>query len=152
MRGQAAGSGSRANQSVHPIQVVTLLLPHLPVNKSFFQISTFVSQTQHRLEQNVMQFCQCNYCCSQEYEEHVQELERLRWVHEASQLQHITTVAWQAKQEAMLAALKFTNTRPGVLEVRIHIPQCACCAFEAHARCKTGRIVDSTMFDLHSSM
>ena len=45
----------------------------------------------------------------------------MRWVHEAGQLQNVTTLAWQAKQEAMLAALKVTATRSGALEVRKYV-------------------------------
>lgn len=61
----------------------------------------------------------------QKYEEHVQELERLRWVHEVSQMQHVTTLAWQAKQEAMLATLKASVTRRGAIEVYLCGPEAA---------------------------
>ena len=53
----------------------------------------------------------------QAYEEHVQELDRLRWIHEASQLQLITALAWQAKQEAMLASAKASIDKPSALQV-----------------------------------
>lgn len=53
----------------------------------------------------------------EEYEEQVQELERLRWVHEASQVQHITALAWQAKQEAMLHVLKAATARATPIQV-----------------------------------
>ena len=65
--------------------------------------------------------------CLQEYEEHVQELERLRWVHEASQMQHVTTLAWQAKQQAMLACLKASTARAGGLEVCTCAPAFIAC-------------------------
>ena len=47
----------------------------------------------------------------QAYDENVQELKRLQWVHETGQMQHITTVAWQAKQEAMLQSAKLSQDR-----------------------------------------
>ena len=53
----------------------------------------------------------------QGHEEQVQELERLRWIHEASQLQYVTTLAWQAKQEAMLESVRVSIDRAGVLQV-----------------------------------
>lgn len=53
----------------------------------------------------------------QAYEEHVQELDRLRWIYEASQLQLITALAWQAKQEAMLASAKASIDKPSALQV-----------------------------------
>ena len=56
----------------------------------------------------------------EEYEEQLQELERLRWVHETSQMQHITTLAWQAKQEAMLHVLKAADSRATAIEVALH--------------------------------
>lgn len=45
----------------------------------------------------------------QAYEENVQELNRLRWICETSQMQHITTLAWQAKQEAMLQSAQHSS-------------------------------------------
>lgn len=53
----------------------------------------------------------------QAYEEHVQELDRLRWIHEPGQLQLITALAWQAKQEAMLASAKASLDKPSALQV-----------------------------------
>ena len=53
----------------------------------------------------------------QAYDENVQELNRLRWVHETSQMQHITTLAWQAKQEAMLQSVKHSQDRVASLQV-----------------------------------
>ena len=55
----------------------------------------------------------------QAYEEHVQELDRLRWIHEASQMQYITTLAWQAKQEAMLDSIRLTIHRASSLQVKV---------------------------------
>ena len=55
----------------------------------------------------------------QAYEEHVQELDRLRWIHEASQMQYITTLAWQAKQEAMLDSIRLTIHRASSLKVKV---------------------------------
>ena len=54
----------------------------------------------------------------------MQELDRLRWIQEASQLQYITALAWQAKQEAMLHAAKASIQRSSVLQVeaRQHLP------------------------------
>lgn len=56
----------------------------------------------------------------QAYEEHVQELDRLRWIHEASQLQLVTALAWQAKQEAMLASAKASIEQSSALQVSTH--------------------------------
>lgn len=53
----------------------------------------------------------------QAYEEHVQELDRLRWIYEASLLQYTTASAWQAKQEAMLEAAKANLDRSSALQV-----------------------------------
>ena len=61
----------------------------------------------------------------QAYEEHVQELDRLRWIHEASQMQYITTLAWQAKQEAMLDSIRLTIHRASSLQVKF-VAFCAC--------------------------
>ncbi|KAL0051380.1 hypothetical protein WJX82_006427 [Trebouxia sp. C0006] len=62
---------------------------------------------------------------SQAYEDHVQELDRLRWIHEASQMQHVTTLAWQAKQEAMLESTRVSISRaasvqePGLMQAEL---------------------------------
>lgn len=42
----------------------------------------------------------------------------MRWIHEASQLQLITALAWQAKQEAMLASAKASIAQPSALQVQ----------------------------------
>lgn len=54
----------------------------------------------------------------QAYEDDVQELDRLRWIHEASQMQHITTLAWQAKQEAMLGSMRASVDRVATMQVK----------------------------------
>ena len=54
---------------------------------------------------------------TQAYEDHVQELDRLRWIHEASQMQHVTTLAWQAKQEAMLESTRGSISRAASVQV-----------------------------------
>ena len=54
---------------------------------------------------------------TQAYEDHVQELDRLRWIHEASQMQHVTTLAWQAKQEAMLESTRVSISRAASVQV-----------------------------------
>lgn len=53
----------------------------------------------------------------QAYEEHVQELDRLRWIHAASQMQYVTTLAWQAKQEAMLESTRVSISRAASVQV-----------------------------------
>ncbi len=58
-----------------------------------------------------------NSALMQAYEDHVQELDRLRWIHEASQMQHVTTLAWQAKQEAMLESTRVSISRAASVQV-----------------------------------
>ena len=41
----------------------------------------------------------------------------MRWIHEASQMQLVTALAWQAKQEAMLASAKASIEQPSALQV-----------------------------------
>ena len=49
----------------------------------------------------------------------MQELDRLRWIHEASQMQLVTALAWQAKKEAMLASATASIDKPYALQVCI---------------------------------
>lgn len=58
-----------------------------------------------------------NSALVQAYEDHVQELDRLRWIHEASQMQYVTTLAWQAKQEAMLESTRVSISRAASVQV-----------------------------------
>ncbi len=53
----------------------------------------------------------------QAYEDHVQELDRLRWIHDASQMQYVTMLAWQAKQEAMLESTRVSISRAASVQV-----------------------------------
>ncbi len=53
----------------------------------------------------------------QAYEDHVQELDRLCWIHEASHMQYVTTLAWQAKQEAMLESTRVSISRAASVQV-----------------------------------
>lgn len=70
-----------------------------------------------------MLWCNFDLCTSdssaltQAYEDHVQELDRLRWIHEASQMQYVTTLAWQAKQEAMLESTRVSISRAASVQV-----------------------------------
>ena len=66
--------------------------------------------------------------CMQAYEEHVQELERLRWILETSHVQHVTTLAWQAKQAAMLDSMQVSINRAANANVQVisllHVQSC----------------------------
>lgn len=55
----------------------------------------------------------------QAYEEHVHELERLRWILETSHMQHVTTLAWQAKQAAMLDSTQVSIDRAANAHVQV---------------------------------
>ena len=55
----------------------------------------------------------------QAYEDHVQELDRLRWVLETSHMQHVTTLAWQAKQAAMLDSMQVSIDRAAHANVQV---------------------------------
>lgn len=57
--------------------------------------------------------------CMQAYEEQVQELERLRWILETSHMQHVTTLAWQAKQAAMLDSMQVSIDRTANAHVQV---------------------------------
>ena len=89
-----------------------------PVNRHQVQAMQVCSLQASRMLWFNLNLCTSdNSALMQAYEDHVQELDRLRWIHEASQMQYVTTLAWQAKQEAMLESTRVSISRAASVQV-----------------------------------